>query len=730
MFPRTTPHRSITPPLPLSCRLASVSLLALLAATAAAPASADDASTVPTVTVEGERSVVAPIGQSSDAEGIKDYRVTRTTTGAKGEIANQDLPQAIVTVPLRLLEEQNAATLNDVFRNVAGVQPTQSATSGSQWPVIRGFAVRNVYKDGLRDDTFDRTYWLGNVERVDILKGPASVLFGDGNPGGSLNFITKKPLPDNTYSATVWGGSYNTVGGLADVSLKATEDGRTLVRAIADRSASDTFVNGNKTDAGHASLLGQRQLNDHTSATVGFEYRQRTTGAESGLPVWGSLLGRDLALSRASNYNSDWSARTDTGTNLSGKLSHEFAPGWSVNLGLLLNHYNFHYDDLTSITGYNANRSALTRRAVRADSDTDELVSDSNITGEVRLFNVDQRVTVGTELSYGEVTRQQSNGTIANISILSPTYSARPTSYALSSDLTLDTWRRAVYGQDLIDLTHGLKLLVGVRHDLIERESDERGPTKARYQSNDSATSARAGLTWEALDGVTFYGGFSQSFVPPGNTASLGASGGQILPVESGEQYEAGVKLDLGQRFTATAAVYQLTRSNVPTADPNNALVNIAAGEQRSRGFELDASWQVLEGWNLLASYAYTNAKTTKDSKIPLGNRLDNVPEHSARLWSVYEVPAGPLAGLGFGGGVSYVGDRQGDLYNTYTLPAYATVDLTAYYSYHGAKLSLNATNVLDQRYYLASNSLTATSGAMVYMGEPATVIARLQVSY
>lgn len=188
----------------------------------------------------------------------------------------------------------------------------------------------------------------------------------------------------------------------------------------------------------------------------------------------------------------------------------------------------------------------------------------------------------------------------------------------------------------------------------------------------------------------------------------------EISQPERGTQYEIGIKADLSARLAATLAFYDLTRSNVSTSDPNNPLRSIQVGEQRSRGIEVDLSGEILPGWNIIGGYALTDTEITEDNTFPVGNQFANVPRHSASLWTTYEIQSGSLQGLGFGVGLFYVGDRQGDLANTFELPSYLRTDAAIFYERYRFRAALNFKNLFDVDYF--DSALNRNN---VYRGDP-----------
>ncbi len=691
----------------------------------------DGVISIPGISVQAQGGEQATIGEAADAEGITDYRISHGTTGAKADLNSADIPQTVVAIPRKIIEEQNLQTLNDAFRNIAGAQSNQSAVQGAQWPMIRGFEARSFYKDGMRDDTFDRTYWLGNVDRIEVLKGPASVLYGDGSPSGVINVVSKRPLPYSSASGEVWGGNYDTVGTLADASVKVTENGAVLARIIADVSHKDNFVDNFDTSQKHVSALVEARLSDSTALAFGGEYRDRSIDNDvGGQPAY----ARYMDLPRSYNFEADWSDRTDTGRNVNARLTHHFNDDWKVSTGLLANFYEFD-QRLTSFSAFNLATNRVTRSLSGIDTDTREILSDTNVEGKFTLAGLPNTMVVGTDLSYVHNQRVLYTGTLPGgaaaltTTVVNPVTNIAQANWVRGNRQFLLTSRQGFYAQDLVELTPALKVMVGTRYDDVERKYKQITPTNisTASETHDGEWSNRVGATYEIRPGVTAFGGYSHSFVPPGTVITMGTA--PDADPEMGVQYEGGIKLDLPAGVTATASVYQLTRKNVRTTDPITSLVTIV-GEQESKGVELDASWAVSKGWNMLLAYAYTDASVTKDLVIPDGAGLPNVAAHTGRLWSMYEFQDGPLRGLGLGGGVTYVGKRAVDSNNQFHMPDYATVDMAAYYpiSDH-VKFSLNANNLLDSKYYVGGYG-TSASNSYIYAGEPFTIVGRLKVTY
>ncbi|MEG5176326.1 TonB-dependent receptor domain-containing protein [Microcoleus sp. B3-D7] len=235
----------------------------------------------------------------------------------------------------------------------------------------------------------------------------------------------------------------------------------------------------------------------------------------------------------------------------------------------------------------------------------------------------------------------------------------------------------------------------------------------------------RVGIVYQPIPELSVYASYSRSF----NPGSARTAGGNIIEPETGKGYEAGIKAELlDRRLAATLAYFDITKQNVAVTDPNNSLFSIASGEQRSRGLELDISGQILPGWNIIGGYAYTNAEVTADPNRDLvGNRLFNAPKHSGSLWTTYQIQRGELQGLGFGVGFNYVGEREGDLDNSFEADSYFLSNAAIFYERDNLRFGINIKNLFNINY------IQAVTGSRAFgnkPGEPLTIIGSFTVKF
>lgn len=269
-----------------------------------------------------------------------------------------------------------------------------------------------------------------------------------------------------------------------------------------------------------------------------------------------------------------------------------------------------------------------------------------------------------------------------------------------------------VYLQDQIALADNLKLVLGGRYDWANQDSKDLIADTTTSQSDD-AFSPRVGIVYQPIQPISLYASYSRSFNPSSGTDA----NGNLFEPETGTQYEVGIKGDLSNKLSATLALFNLTRSNVLTTDPNNSNFSIQTGKQRSRGIELDISGEILPGWSIAAGYAYIDAHITDDENYAVGNRLVNAPENSFGLFTSYKFQSGNLEGWGLGLGLFYVGEREGDLKNSFTLPSYFRTDASIFYKRDRLRAAVSIKNLFNVEYYES-----ASSDLRVYPGEPLTV--------
>ncbi|MEG4421375.1 TonB-dependent siderophore receptor [Microcoleus sp. LAD1_D5] len=644
------------------------------------------------------------------------YRVPNTTTGTKTDTPLRDIPQSIQVVPQEVLRDQQVTRLEDALRNVAGVN--QAFNFGPlTFYSIRGFDVTetNLLRDGLIDTLSGQVSELSSIERVEVLKGPASVLFGLGNPGGSINLVSKRPLRDPFYAVNATIGSYSFYRGAVDLSGPLNDSKTVLYRLNLAYRNSGSFVDLFNGESLNVSPVISIALGEQTNLTLEAEYIRTRDTIASGVPVIGSVLPNPNGkVSRNLNLFEPSDSFEQTIIRLGYRLDHKFSENWSIN-----NAFRFAFRDLyqrrTNAGSLDADDNrTFTRSASESSSENRNYAMTTNLIGRFSTGSIQHQLLLGFDLNrFDNFDPPIDEFEAASIDIFNPVY-GQPRGATLPSSFGIrqQTNSLGIYLQDQVALTDNLKILLGERFDFIDRKYEDL-ISNTESSGTDSAFSPRVGIVYQPIPAISLYASYTSSFTPPGGSYFFGVD--SSFKPERGNQYEVGVKADLNDRLSATLSLFDLTRTNVTTADPNRPNFSIQVGEQNSQGVELNLAGEILPGWNIFAGYAYIDARVTKDNTLTPGSRLSNSANHSFNLWTSYEIQEGNLQGLGAGIGLFYVGDRV-DFNNTYTVPSYFRTDASIFYKRDRFTAALNFKNLFDVEYFESS------LGNRVYYGQPFTI--------
>ncbi len=639
------------------------------------------------------------------------YRVPNASTATRTDTPLRDIPQSIQVVPRQVLEDRNVRTLTEAVETVSGVVDAPDFLGApAARRIIRGFEQPGNFRNGYRDvDAYGLT-GVGTIEQVEVLKGPASVLFGAVEPGGIVNIVTRQPLSTPYYNLAFEAGNRNFYQPSIDFSGPLNTDKTLLYRFIASYQGSDSFQ-----DFGTRNLITiapsiTLNFGDKTALNLYYEYINYY-----GVSDTYHFLTNDGIKPPRNRFLGypDFSNTAFTTQKWGYTLKHEFSDNWQIR-------NNFSAANSTTRNIYPIPTNLVDGRSLEifnldADFSRDNYFAQIDLLGKFNTGSISHQLLVGFDFNdFTENLLAFRANNLPALDIFNPNYNIPEPIYALLTKFYQPIQSYGVYLQDQIALLNNLKLLLGGRFDWIRQKFD-RGQPDTPYQ-NDSAFSPRIGLVYQPSQSVSLYTSYSQSFR---STQGFNPDGRAFEPTK-GTQYEAGIKADfLEGRLSTTLAAYQITKTNVTTRDPNNSLFSIQTGEQRSRGIELDVTGEILPGWKVTAAYAYTNGEVTEDNSISVGNRLANVPENQASLWTTYEIQQGNLKGLGFGLGLFYIGDRQGDLANSVTLSDYLRTDAAIYYRRDGFNAAINIRNLFDTDYFRSADG----GRFFLLRGEPFTII-------
>ncbi|SFU79216.1 iron complex outermembrane recepter protein [Methylobacterium sp. 174MFSha1.1] len=655
-----------------------------------------------TITVAGpSQSPGVPAFTETAYGPVQGYRATRSATATKTDTPLRDIPQTVNVVPREVLVDRAETRLTDALFNVSNVQPGGTIQGRSDTFIIRGFRTQTYAIDGVFMNQASNFYPvqrdLADVERIEVLKGPASVLYGRGDPGGVINIVTRQPSLVPTADASIQGGSFGfrRVQGSASGPVPGADG--VAARLSFGTQVDPTFRDLAGRDNSRFFIAPSLTWNPSPDTRVSFigEFTRQDTVYDEGLIA---RNGR-VPLDNISRYYGEPFSRYNANANFGTlKVEHDFNE--HLMLRQVLNAQSGSFDAIASrATGVSANGLTVQRRTTAATSTYAAVDSQTELVAKFDFLGLRHTALLGVEYFNGYRRAVTTQGALASVSFLNPVAGlALPGALSLQSDLKQKNELTGLYAQDQIDLGYGLQLLLGVRYDTGTQFYFSRTPTSRTIPPDQelSGVSPRVGLIYRVAEPLALYASYTTSFKP--QTANVFNA---VNPApETGEQIEVGTRFDFTPDLSLTASVFDITRNNVAANDPVNTGFSIITGQQRSKGVEADLAGTILPGWKIIGGVGYTDARVTRDSTIPVGNRLEAAPLFSGSFWTTYQVQEGAWRGLGLGVGVTYVGSRFGDISNTYKVGAYTRVDAAVFYDLNEhARFSLNLKNLTDARY-------------------------------
>ncbi|MFO0774696.1 MAG: TonB-dependent siderophore receptor [Nitrospiraceae bacterium] len=650
----------------------------------------------------------------------------------------------------------------EILENVSGVRTNQSIGSGNRF-IIRGFAdLGKMYRNGLLATSpsgFRTEIDSSNIENVEVLKGPAAILYGRIEPGGIINIVTKRPQDAVHGALEQQFASYSFYRTLWDIG-GAVNDSRTLsVRLAGAYQDAKSFRDCNFTERKIFNPSITWRPTDRTTLTVDVEILKHDYRADFGIPVIGNRPA-PVPIERTYSDPSGPSAFTNK-THIGFHLDHKLTDNWTITnrfLASLLDTEDLWANPTPAFgVALQPDGQTLNRNIFGQTSNVRTFATNLDLAGKFETGALKHKLLIGMDYTrattdYHFVGNFNVSNPVLAINLFNPTYGIPPALYTAARGITErpgqnfnvfhEHWT-GLYLQDQITIAQKLHLLLGGRYDWASVGRGRGGSTPAAETAveeamrNDSRFNPRVGVLYDLTPWLSVYGNYVMSF---GSNNGVTTTGNQPLPPQTGKQREVGLKGDFfDRRLLATLAFYRLTRNNLSTPDLSSAdpLARILVGQQRSRGIELDMTGRVTKAISLIGSYAYTDTRVTNDNSGLLDNRLPSVPLHSGSLWAKYDFDesAGPLNGFSVGFGAYMAGSRHGDIQNTFTLPGYVRLDGFAAYKWMigttRATAQVAVGNLLSQEYYESAdqNSNVAPRNG-VYPGAPMTLFGSFRLEY
>lgn len=651
------------------------------------------------------------------------YKADTSSTGLKFEAAIRDIPQSVSVVKEELVKSQNAFNLRDALKNVSGL--TIAAGEGGRTGdsiTLRGFSANSdTYLDGAKENgQYSRdTFFL---ERVEVLKGASSVLFGRGSTGGVINPIAKKPVMGKAFAtADFTYGNYDFKRTTLDAGSKLND--QVAVRLNTLYQDSDSFRDYNYTNRWGIAPSIKFDITKDTDLTLMLMHQEEDSVFDYGVPM---INGKPANVSGNQFYGfKDDLLQTYNTSVVTAIFNHRFNSEFSVRNTFRYGDYQRDYRTLLfsgAATGSGATATIARSQALRT-SPQQNYYNQTDFTFKKPLFGFNNTLLFGAEVGWENYTFRSKNSTgVTPVSIYDPVGvasvglgRANDFSGVLTTDRNTKTNTAAGYVLDQFEITPQWKLLAGGRYDVFQAKQDDFLLNTNDFERTDHQWNPRAGLVWQPKDWQAYYFSYGTSFNPSAETFSLATNNANLKP-EQNQNLEVGAKLDLFDgRLSATGALFRLEKTNARTTDPTDPTRNILAGEQKTDGFELGLAGDILPDWSLSATYAYLDAEITKSnssatgsvsglSKSLQGKTSVNVPENSGVVWSSYRItPEWEV-----GGGVFMSGSRFTDSVNEVTLPGYARLDATVAYHQKHFDIQANVFNLLDKTYYESGQTNTA----------------------
>ncbi|VVM93430.1 Ferrichrome outer membrane transporter/phage receptor [Pseudomonas fluorescens] len=657
---------------------------------------------------------------------VQGYRATRSASATRTDTSIHETPQSISVVTKDAVEDLGATRLQDALDYAGGVgRANNFGGQGLTTFTVRGFTTGEFYRNGF---PINRGYPnmpdANTIERLEVLRGPATMLYGRGDPGGTFNVVSKQPLAERTVTL---GSQLNDQGmkrGTLDASGPLDEEGRLAYRLNVVGEGGDTFRDHVETERYGITPVLTWQASDATRVIFEGDFMRNNHPLDRGVTRYAKQIG---TASRDTFFGEKDAGKLHNDNNMAQlRFEHLLNDDWTLGGGFqwLDGSLEGNAIEANGIAddGRTLGRNFNYRKLEWTDKDTQ-----LNLTGHFSTGGLQHTLLTGIEYEdydYKSII-QRSSGAVGAypIDIFDPVYGQpRP---ALTRTPTHDKENLKTYAafvQDQVALTDRLKVLAGARFERFEHDYETYVQGGKNWQASDNAVTPRLGVTYDLTETLAVYADTARSFKP--NTGASRVGGG--FAPEKGKSYEMGVKWEaLDHQLSVDAAIYLIEKRNVLTTDPVDSTFSVAAGEVRSRGFDLNVAGNLTPEWRVIGGYAYVDAEVTKDNVIRSGTRLMNIPQNSFSLLNVYEFQDGALKGLGLGTGLKYVDERAGQTANTaFSMDSYTVVDLLGFYKVNEkVRLNLDVKNLFDRDYEEG-----AFGNVYAYPGAPRTV--QVGISY
>ena len=676
---------------------------------------------------------------------VEGYVAPLTTTGTKTDTPLIETPQSVGIVTRDQIDDQAALNVSQALRYTAGVLPEVRPTSRYDSVFVRGFGGQGTsaayvnFLDGLRQQrgisyaipTVDP--WL--LERIEVLRGPASVLYGQTGSGGIVNLVSRRPTEEAVHEVRLEAGSNSLLQTAFDFGGKLTEDGEFLYRLSGIGRIAETQYDYNKESRiAVAPAVTWRPTADTTLTVLGNYQYEPDGGFYNFAPAVGTVLPNRFGRLPSSFFSGDpnYNLFQRRLASIGYQLEHRLDETWTFRQNFRYQHIDAEFKAISG-RALAANQRTLSRSIVHSIEHADTFALDNQAQATFSTGPVDHTMLFGIDWGRSSAKRRLGNAGLSPayaLDIFAPSYYQTFPEPVLATTTQIQD-QLGFYAQDQIALGK-LRLTLGLRQDFATSETVTRATGRSASQE-DSAFTWRAGALYLFDNGLAPYASYATSFLPNSGTYAATRGGSPFDPT-TGEQYEAGIKFQPnGFNSYIQLAAFHIRQQDVLTPDPVNTGYSIQTGEIRSRGIELEGRASLNDNLDLIVAYAYTDAEVTESTTAGVtGKAVPQVPKHSASAWADYRFTDGPLRGLGLGAGIRYIGETPGDETNSFDVSSFTLFDAAIRYDLgalredlKGAQLTLNVSNIGDKDYVASCSSADAC-----YFGNRRLVLAGLRYKW
>jgi outer membrane receptor for ferric coprogen and ferric-rhodotorulic acid len=679
--------------------------------------------------------VTAPRVRRAETDGTGSYTTPAVTVAGKVPLPLKEIPNSVSVITRQQMDDQNMVTVEDALKQATGVTVISNDPSQSQYHA-RGYALE-VQNDGMPAYNALSGYQqfdLDIYDRIEVLRGPAGLLQGSGEPSGTVNLVKKTPRNEFAASGTASAGSWDNYRASLDVTGPLTPN-----RALRGRMVLSGQHRGFYFDRAHDSRwltygVLEYDLTPSTTASVSVTYQDDNSPSFSGLPAYSN--GKFLNVSRSTNVYPDWAKNLWTTLEVGAKLEHHFQNDWITSAKFSRRDQDLFFKDAYPATGVDPATMTAAYARRQADYNYERYAADIFASGPFKLFGQTHNLLLGFNYDRSETTYKRGNAsklTGVDPFNLGSDISTEPTvTYSRGGESK--TLQYGYYGQVRYKLLTPLTLVFGGRFTNFDSKSRNTPPSTATDWSSDGKENSHftmsGGLVYDLTRETALYFSYSDIFAPQSDLKY----NGNALDPRTGRQYEVGVKGEHYQGKLNTAlALFLIRDEGRAYSDPDHPDYYLNAGKAESKGIEAEIAGRPLNGWDISAGYTFLETKYLKDDSSQ-GKPLSNwYPKHSFKLWNTYHFSAGLLDGFSLGGGVNVYGSsKQNNSATTAALnvrkqDAYAVVNLQAGYKVNKhltATLSVN--NLFDEKYYTRIGGLNTYN----YYGEPRNLMFTMRATY